>query len=703
MNNYYPASPLPVPLSVTAPSITFKKEVQKVLVSIVLFFVVYLMLITLSVLLAAACVYAGFYVMVNSGHFIGIVAGIGIMSIGVMVFIFLIKFIFSVKKFDEAGSVEVTEKEQPLLFDFIKRLTIDTQTAFPKKIILSPEVNACVFYNDSFWSMIFPVRKNLQIGLGLVNSLTLSEFKAVMAHEFGHFSQRSMKLGSFVYNVNKAIYNMLFENKDFAGFLQGLGSLHAIIGLFVSITIQIIIGIQKILQWMYGFINKNYMGLSREMEFHADAVAASVSGSNNCINALRKIELGAICYQTVLEKADEALKENKRFENIYQNHDQVLYYYALQNNLPLENNMPLTDESFFKKFNHHKINIKDQWASHPPREERNERLQQLQVQANHDTDAAWLLFENKDALQKTLTESIYRLVPVSSNYETMTTESFKEKYGEEMDLYTLPVEYNGFYDDRQMSDLNIDQLTDKPFNTENIHSLEILFNNEWTGTTKKIMGFDYDSVMLKAIIDKRIDVKSFDYDGKKSNAIEAEKILEKITTELEKTKDEINLHEETVFCFFYNIALQQNKELAATLKEKYEIHFKNRKFANEFWELGQIIMNDLSPLFSQQSINLEYAETLATKLRNESENLKPFITKFIADNIYTDTDLLKKAENFVAAKYQYYHAPSFINYELETLHLLLIETVQCIGKAAFKSFKDILVFQLGVYHKASSK
>ncbi len=703
MNNYYPASPLHVPLSVTAPSVTFKKEIQKVLLSIVLFFVVYLILITLSVLLAAACVYAGFYVIVNSGHFIGIVAGIGIMSIGVMVFVFLIKFIFSVKKFDEAGSVEVTEKDQPLLFDFIKRLTVDTQTAFPQKIILSPEVNACVFYNDSFWSMIFPVRKNLQIGLGLVNSLTLSEFKAVMAHEFGHFSQRSMKLGSFVYNVNKAIYNMLFENKDFAGFLQGLGSLHAIIGLFVSITIQIIIGIQKILQWMYGFINKNYMGLSREMEFHADAVAASVSGSNNCIAALRKIELGAICYQTVLEKADEALKENKRFENIYQNHDQVLYYYALQNNLPLENNMPLTDESFFKKFNHHKINIKDQWASHPPREERNERLQLLGVDADLDKEAAWLLFENKDALQKTLTESIYRLVPVSSNYQTLSTQSFKEKYSEEMDLYTLPVEYNGFYDDRQMSDLNIEQLIDRPFNTENIHTLESLFNNEWTGTTKKIMGYDYDSVMLKAIVEKRIDVKSFDYDGKKSNAIEAEKILSNITTELEKTKDEINLHEETIFCFFYNIALQQNKELADTLKEKYEIHFKKRKFANEFWELGQIIMNDLSPLFSHQSINLEHAETLAIKLRNESENLKPFIIKFIADNIYTDKDLLKKAENFVAAKYQYYHAPSFINYELETLHLILIETVQSIGKAAFKSFKDILVFQLGVYHKTSSK
>jgi len=277
----YPLSPVGVQLSATNPSANFKREVKKVMASVVLFFLVYIILIVLAALLAVGCVYAGFFVMVGSGHLIGIIAGVGIMSIGIMVFIFLIKFIFSVKKYDESGTITITESEQPQLFSFIRQLTTDTQTQFPKKIVLSPEVNASVFYNDSFWSMIFPVKKNLQIGLGLVNSLTLSEFKAVMAHEFGHFSQRSMKLGSFVYNVNKAVYNMLYENNDYGSFLQKWGNLHWAIGIFVWVTIQIVKGIQQILQGMYSFINKNYMSLSREMEFHADAVAASVSGSSN--------------------------------------------------------------------------------------------------------------------------------------------------------------------------------------------------------------------------------------------------------------------------------------------------------------------------------------------------------------------------------------------------------------------------------------
>jgi hypothetical protein len=64
------------------------------------------------------------------------------------------------------------------------------------------DVNASVFYDSSFWSIIFPIRKNLQIRLGLVNKIIEQELKAILAHEFGCFSQRSTKVGSFVYDVN---------------------------------------------------------------------------------------------------------------------------------------------------------------------------------------------------------------------------------------------------------------------------------------------------------------------------------------------------------------------------------------------------------------------------------------------------------------------------------------------------------------------
>jgi Zn-dependent protease with chaperone function len=210
----YPTTPANVPDSITQPSASFKKGVSGVMGSIILFFVVYLLLLMFSIALVVACVYGGIMIISNVVNVLTIILALGLFGVGIMVFVFLVKFMFAVSRYDRSGMVEVTEADQPVLFSFIRQLTIDTQTKFPRRIYLSADVNASVFYDSNFWSMFFPVRKNLQIGLGLVNVINITEFKAVMAHEFGHFSQRSMKLGSFVYNVNHVIHNMLFENRS---------------------------------------------------------------------------------------------------------------------------------------------------------------------------------------------------------------------------------------------------------------------------------------------------------------------------------------------------------------------------------------------------------------------------------------------------------------------------------------------------------
>lgn len=516
IQNFYPAGPVNISATVTDPSASFKLEVKKVMGSITLFFIVYFLLIIFSVALGIGCVIVGITVIAGLASLIGLILGLGIISIGVMVFVFLIKFVFSVKKFDEAGSMLISETEQPHLFDFIRQLTIDTQTQFPNKIILSPEVNACVFYNDSFWSMFFPVKKNLQIGLGLVNTLTVSEFKAVMAHEFGHFSQRSMKLGTFVYNVNKAIYNMLYENKDYGRFLERWGSIHWGIGIFMWVTIQIVKGIQSILQSMYSFINKNYMSLSREMEFHADAVAASVSGSDNLIRALRKAELSDFCYNSVLQKANDSIEEKAVFENIYTKHHIVMERYAEDNDLVLENNVPIADDAFFKRFQLSRINISNQWASHPSREDREDHLQQLNIVANVDNRTAWVLFTDPLHLQLQLTGIIYRNIPPDARQKTINEESFKEKLITDIKTYSLPEKYNGYYDSRIINEMEIENVLATPYpdQTGNVQLIQLVSDDK-VALPKQLAANQSDALTLERIIKKEIETKTFDFDGEK--------------------------------------------------------------------------------------------------------------------------------------------------------------------------------------------
>ena len=80
-------------------------------------------------------------------------------------------------------------------------------------IFIDPDVNAYVSYTNVWLSLFFPTRKELTIGLGLVSTLNVSEFKAVIAHEFGHFSQKSMKIGSYIHSANTIIHDMIY-NRD---------------------------------------------------------------------------------------------------------------------------------------------------------------------------------------------------------------------------------------------------------------------------------------------------------------------------------------------------------------------------------------------------------------------------------------------------------------------------------------------------------
>ena len=134
-----------------------------------------------------------------------ILGGIG----SACLFLFLVKGLFKRSQRDPGPRVEVTEKDQPALFAFIRQLCKDTGAPFPHRVFVTPDVNAALFFQESLPNLLFPSRKNLILGLGLVNRLNLTEFKAVLAHEFGHFSQNSMKLGA-TSTANRVIADVVY-------------------------------------------------------------------------------------------------------------------------------------------------------------------------------------------------------------------------------------------------------------------------------------------------------------------------------------------------------------------------------------------------------------------------------------------------------------------------------------------------------------
>ena len=203
----YPPSPPGIPPGLARPGPAYFEYVVFVLFSLAMFLLVYVGLIVATVYLLWLLTLP-----LQQGWFgdLGILVLPWIVAVvfGLMLLVFLLKGLFR-RGVRRPLYLEVREHDHPELFRFIRLLCQDTHAPLPRRVYLSPDVNAGVFYRESLLNLVFPVRKDLLIGLGLLNVLTLSEFKAVLAHEFGHFSQSSMKLGHYVYVVNPIIAHMV--------------------------------------------------------------------------------------------------------------------------------------------------------------------------------------------------------------------------------------------------------------------------------------------------------------------------------------------------------------------------------------------------------------------------------------------------------------------------------------------------------------
>jgi hypothetical protein len=103
-------------------SIQFKKSTYKVIASIALFVVIYILLLISATAIAAALGWPGVMIIAAVYDFLVLVLGIGLILSGLMLMFFLIKFIFT-KSQKKIPGYEITENQKPELFDFIRNVT----------------------------------------------------------------------------------------------------------------------------------------------------------------------------------------------------------------------------------------------------------------------------------------------------------------------------------------------------------------------------------------------------------------------------------------------------------------------------------------------------------------------------------------------------------------------------------------------------
>lgn len=152
---------------------------------------------------------------------------------------------------------------QPRLFDELEGIARATGQAMPAEVYLVPDVNAWVAGRGG--AMGFGSRRVMGLGLPLMQALSVSELRAVLAHEFGHYHAGDTRLGPWVHKTRATIGRTLAGLEEHSGLIQ------------------------KPFAWYGAMFLRVTHAVSRAQEFAADALAARVAGAAALQSGLRRL------------------------------------------------------------------------------------------------------------------------------------------------------------------------------------------------------------------------------------------------------------------------------------------------------------------------------------------------------------------------------------------------------------------------------
>jgi len=666
----------------------FKNQALRAILSILLFVIIYLMLFAVAIGIFIACGYIAFLLVTTKASFATLALGIGLVAVGVFVLYFMMKFMFTGNKSDYSHLTEISIEDEPELLQLIQELVSEVGTKFPKRIYVSPEVNASVFYDSSFWSMLLPIRKNLHIGLGLVNTTTVNELKGIVAHEFGHFSQKSMKVGSFVYNVNKIIHNILYDNDDYDQAMHNWASKSGYFVIMIWLATYYNKVVQFILKFVYKIVNINYLGLSREMEFHADAIAASIVGSQPMISAMLRLDLCSQSYDTVINYYNENFDNAVTTDNLFPQQLFAMKFIAETNKISLINNLPNITEEYSERFNKSKLVIKNQWDSHPSMEDRISEFKRLNVvEKKLDNRPANMLFRDIEAVQQKVSAKIFTNIPYTKKTVVQDLQPFSDDLQKKYAESKYPELFNSYYDNYNVTPFDFETFSDYKILPE-----AVLFSAETTELIYSMNAQLADSTTLKSIAENPYDLKTFDYDGQKYKVSEAALVSKKVADEVEKNKKILSKNDLNIYHSFLKKSEIQKSE------EQYKILYRDYFKADKIWEKQIGLYTDIIEKFSFAYETTPF-EQISLKLKTFYATEKEFkkeLSNMLNDSFFKDaiTETLQKdCSHYINNDFIYFSENAYIETEINSKNAAVSHYLYLLQQNYYLKKKQLLQFK----------
>lgn len=617
---YYPVSPTNLPKDFTALTLSYQLKAFLAILSILFFFLLYFSLVGVFAYLTYLSV---IFPMEISGFF-SILVKLGAIAGAAMLFVFTLKFIFKLRNHTPNNRIKLDLKKHKDLQEFVYKICEETGAPRPRNIYIDPDVNAYVAYSNVWLSLIFPTKKDLTLGLGLIECVNLSEFKAITAHEFGHFAQRSMKIGSYILSANTIIHDMIFTRDRWDELLAQWRQTDLRLSAAAWLITPIIWMIRQLLNLFYQFLNIMYSSLSREMEFNADKVAVSVTGSEAIVSGLWKLDYGVMAWQNTLNHAYLASQKNNFVTNLYSNNQLAL---QRTNNEKIQrlNGLPNDKrggKQFFNTSENSKVNM---YASHPPNDHRENSAKIPFVEGVIDERSPWILFSDKEALQAQMTNLIYEQYFGKKSIPNMDTAAFEQFIETETAGKDLLEEYHHTFANRFFETPELETL--QQLATTKSPTQERL--NQLKSTLKELMqpveNLNTLLTTVQQVAQGKSKLKSIDYKRKTYGKKDLETLYNKVVKDREKLLENNFKEWDDNFCaFHYALASKVGQQ-----DWLYKLYFQHNTLATFYKGLMGVRNYFISKIHELQ--NRDVAQYEVENLSNE-----------VKSNIrYLNTELLK--------------------------------------------------------------
>lgn len=349
----------------------------------------------------------------------------------------------------------------------------------PKHVYVSPEVNACVFYDKPLMSLFFHTKKNLEVGLGLLFGLNKQEFKAVIAHEYGHFGQKSMRIGQVVSTCYNIIFNLV--NSEQASIVR------------------------PILRKSFVYVQRGFMTLSRSMEYEADCKSAMVAGNEAAVSALCKIEIIAERFSAYNSLVQNIYESKKILPTSYWNgYKQFLSLTDDFDGITLDETVIATAQ--LSSVPKSKVRLKNPWISHPLLEQRIENIRSLNYVSN---------INNRENIQDVVSEGVYEQIShnlfVNASFSSgkiCSNSEYRVLLAKELDENSFPISMRVFFN-RELCGFEVNQSDEDSF----LLGAKEVFSENKAHIVEKFTTAISDYQTLVMFKNKQTTEKQIQYDG----------------------------------------------------------------------------------------------------------------------------------------------------------------------------------------------